>query len=285
MCLALVIIGIMTVGLGGSSSLLRRAYAQVASPPDVLSFYATARAITQSPPDESTLSIICQKILSDSVLKDAFVSFIADRSKKVLLAAFSKKELTRIVGAISLKDWVSGRTKGDDAVEWVYVFDRNRDGKIDYIAFPVGFFPVEPKDLPPNFPKRLGGFTREQFQYLRSISKLIFLHYADDAFTGTITAVVFFAVDPQSDYLVAGGQLIRSSHFDGALDECWYFDETIGPKSGDCVRSGEGYRTRLGSYEDGFATVGPQQLADFSQLLSALNEAAELCGLTKDSFH
>lgn len=280
----LAIVSITTVGFSGSSSPLQPANAQGASPPDVLSFYATAHAITQSPPDESTLSIICQKMLSNGVLKDNFISFIADNSKKVVLFAFSKKELINIVRVISLKDWVSGRTQGEDAVEWFYVFDRNRDGKIDYIAFPVGFFPVEPKDMPPNFPRRMGSLTYEQFQYLRRISKLVFLHYADDAFTDTITAVVFLAVDPQSDYLISGGQLIRSSHFDGALDECWYFDDAIGRKSGECEHSGDGYRTRMGLYQSGFATVGPPQLANFSQLLSTVNEAAGLCGLTKDSF-
>jgi hypothetical protein len=275
-------VGIAAVGLG--SPPLPRAHAQGASPPDILSFYASAHAITQSPPDESTLSIICQQMLSSGDMKDYFVSFIADRSKKVLLAAWSKKELTRVVRAISLKDWVSGRTEGEDAVDWVYVFDRNRDGKIDYIAFPVGFLPVEPKELPPNLPKRMGGFTSAQFLYLRRIGKLIFLHYADDAFTGTISAVVFLAVDPESDYLISGGQLIRSSRLDGMLDECWYFDEAIGRKSGDCESSGDGYRTRMGLYQDGFATVGPQQLAGFSGLLSALNESAEACRLAQDSF-
>lgn len=64
------------------------------------------------------------------------------------------------------KDWVSGRTRGEDAFERIYVFDRSKDGKVDHIAFPLRFFPVEPKDLSRNFPRRMGGFTHEQFQYL-----------------------------------------------------------------------------------------------------------------------
>ena len=281
LCLGVLAFAAAIVGVGDPTSPLRHASAQPSPPPDILSFYATAVSVTESPPRMSTLSVLCHTMLPSRVSNQSDIySFIGGRDKKVLLAARSTQELTNLGEAISLKDLVSGHTKGPGAVQWAYVFDRNRDGKIDYIAFPEGFSPVEPKDFPSDFPKQLGNFTPQQAQYLRSILKVVFYHYADDAFRGEITAVVVDALDRESDYLVAGGQLVRSSRFDGVLDECWFFSGEIGRKSGDCERSGEGYRTRSFTV----TAIGPNDMASFSKFLSVLNEAAGACGLTAESF-
>jgi hypothetical protein len=92
---------------------------------------------------------------------------------------------------------------------------------------------------------------------------------------------VLEAADPDRPSWIDGWQVIRSSRFDGALDECWFFKDRIGEKKGECERSGQGYRTRSISYKPVFS---PEHFTGFSQILTYLNAAAAKCGLTKDSF-
>ncbi len=233
--------------------------------------------MTQSPPDEGTFSIVCQKELADTFLSQSgtmFVSFISTNGKTILLAAITKSELKDPAATIKVRE------APKRLVEWAYVFDRNGDGKVDYIVWPVGIVPFKPRDFPADFPKG-STLTFQQLEYLQKNARLLLQHWADDSFEGKISAVVIEASDPERAYLVDGWQTIQSTHFDGILDDCWYFNESIGQKSGDCERSGQGYKTRSLIFKPMF---GPDNLAGMSKVLSIFNEAAGQCNLRGDSF-
>jgi hypothetical protein len=145
-------------------------------------------------------------------------------------------------------------------------------------VWPVGPAAIKPPDFPADFPKG-STMTGQQYQCWIKNVKVAYQHWADDDFDGTIDAVVLEAYDPDRPW-IEGWQAIRSSRFDGALDNCWFFKDRIDEKGGECERSGGGYRTRTG-YNPVF---GPEGLTELSAFLSSLNAAAGKCGLTKDSF-
>lgn len=257
---------------------IQKVYAQQTAPSDIFSFYQTALAVAQAT-HERDLSIICQKPLPDQIFTkqgDMFVTFLAGSTKKIVLAAFSTQSLSSPPSTIR---W----DRNQPGVEWMFVFDRDRDGKIDYILWPSGVSPYLEGPAPSGFPMRTGSSTamsREQATLLQRYARMIFFHWADENFEGKLSAVILDAWDPGGIFAVTGWQVIRSSHFDGVLDQCWYFKQSIADKTAECERADQGYKTRTINA----MVVTPVALMETSFWLSRFNEAAELCALTGDSF-
>lgn len=131
---------------------------------DILAFYEKAYARTQLPPDESGLSIICQQ-----KLEDYYITFMGTGGQKVLLAAFSKEKLDNPNEDVWLK-WrlvtPGEKRKGGKTMDWGYVYDRNGDGQIDYIAYLMGPMPIKGKSFPENFPKLWEKLNLEQLSFV-----------------------------------------------------------------------------------------------------------------------
>lgn len=256
----------------------RSAYAQAAGK-DIFSFYQTALAVAQAT-HEHDLSIVCQQRLPDKIFTqngDMFVTFLAGRTKKVVLAVFSKTPLTSPQSTIHF----DGRFQ--EGVEWMFVFDRNRDTKIDYILWPVQVAPYVEGNPPPGFPVRSGSTVRmsmDQSALVQRYARMIFQHWADESFEGKRSAVIIEAWDPGGLFAITGWQVIRSSHFDGILDQCWYFAQNIADKTGECERVDQGYKMR----DFRAQAFTPNDMAKGSTWFSMLNEAAGLCPLREDSF-
>jgi hypothetical protein len=254
------------------------AYAQQAAP-DIFAFYQTALAAAAATyAHERDLSIACQKPVADTIFAkdgDMVVTFLAGSTKKIVLAAFTKHPLER-PSTVQLR-------RIQEGIEWMFVFDRNRDGKIDYILWPVGVSPILEGPPPPGFPVRSGmtsTMSHDQGVLLQRYARMSFWHWADENFDGKVSAIVLEAWDPGGLFAITGWQVIRSSHFDGVLDQCWYFTRDINSKTGECESSGPGYTTR----RIDSAGIAPDDLTTTSVWFSWLNEAAASCGLTGDSF-
>ena len=253
----------------------RAAYAQQV-PPDIFAFYQTALAVAQTTHAQD-LTIICQKPQPDKIFSKAgnmYVSFLGGRSKKVVLAVFTKNPLNSL-SAVHLDRVQNG-------IEWMFVFDRNRDGKIDYILWPQGVLPFVDGTPPPGFPSRgtIVHMTRQQGELIQRYAKMIFYHWADENFDGKLSAMVLEAWDPSGLFAISGWQLIRSSGFDGILDQCWYFTGDPNNKTGACEPAAQGYKTRTLDDKD----IAPADLAAGSVWFSMLNDAAGACVLTSESF-
>ncbi len=268
---------------------------------DIISFYPKAYAKTQNPPEEKKLMVIAEQ-----KIEDKFVTFMGVEKGKVLLAAITKENLKEPSKDIILKIKFKNIEKEiqhltvpysdtNKIIEWSYIFDRNNDGKIDYVAYLSAAIPIKPQQIfPPDFPKgqeltdhfvALIKEYRQNPQYLYMFwlcLRLVFDHMADDNFDGKIDATIIEAMDSER-YWVDRWMVLRCTQFDERVDTCWQFRDSIQVKERGCLRLGKGYWThRAGLREKEF---GSEQVAKMNGTLSLLNQAANLCGLTKDSFY
>jgi len=251
---------------------------------NILTFYNKAAAKIQSPPDESYLQLICRKKIDN-----LYVTFVGWETGKVLLAAITEKKLKKPdenillkVLFIELPEPPFGQPTAGNIVDWGYVYDRNGNGKIDYVSYLVGPMPVEQKDFPADYPKRGESVNLSELKIFLDSNQLLFTHWADDNYDGKVDAVVFEALDPERDW-VEGWMVVRSSKFDGVVDEGWYFKDDINVKEKDAERAGNGFRTRrIPGIEPVF---GPGELAQKDRILNMFNKAAEKCKLTSNSFY
>ena len=193
----------------------------------ILTFYEKAVKRIDSPPDESRLSVECREKIDN-----LYVTFVGVEKGKVLLAAITEKKLKKPDKEIMLRVYLTKSLEKpilptrDYIMDWGYVYDRNRDGKVD--------------------------------------------------------AVVVEALDPERNW-VEGWMAVRSSKYDGAVDEGWFFKDDINVKEKDAERAGNGFRTRR---IPGIEPVyGPDELVHKSKILNMFNEAAEKCKLTGGSFY
>lgn len=106
--------------------------------------------------DEQTLTLICE-----AKVDDLTVSFIGGADGKVLLAAFPPHSLSDPRLDIWLKPQMTpasdpGRSTGTQ--DWAYVYDKDRDGRIDHLSILYGPAPFEPASLAPaELPKFVNG--------------------------------------------------------------------------------------------------------------------------------
>ncbi len=251
---------------------------------NILTFYNKAEARIQSPPDEAYLQVICRKKIDN-----LYVTFVGWERGKVLLAAITQQKLKHPDKEILLKVQLKrlpGQTgvapSAGNVLDWGYVYDRNGDGKIDYVSYLVGPMPFKKQDYSADYPKLGHPITSKQLEILLQSMGLLFTHRADDNYDGKVDAAVIEALDPETNW-VEGRMVIRSTKFDGAVDEAWFFKDDINAKEKDAERVGNGFRTRSVS---GIGSVfGPAELAKTDYALSMFNKAAEKCKLTSGSFY
>lgn len=253
----------------------------------ILTFYNKAAARTQNPPDEAYLEVVCREKIDN-----LYITFVGIETGKVLLAAITVKKFKKPDRDILLK--VHFAKSGDPrmpililptrdyVVDWGYVYDRNGDGKIDYVVYNVGPVPFKKKDFPADYPKREEALNMREFHiYLDSVS-LLFTHRADDNYDGKVDAAVIEALDPERDW-VEGWMVIRSTKFDGVPDEGWFFKDDINVKEKTAERVGNGFRARsVSTRHRDFDSI---ELYRMNSAMSKFNEAAEKCKLTSSSFY
>jgi len=291
---------------------------------NIISFYPKAYAKTQNPPEEKKLIIIAEQKIDDK-----FVSFLGVEKRKVLLAVVTRNKLenpkkafylkpkeerfgssmmwdlvhryaidtfaqelfdTLLNFSDSLSENLVDSLKKQDSVKWGYLFDRNCDGQIDYVAFLVGPLHVKQKDFPQDFPKggivdqlqNYGKLTAEQIQIFKKSWVFVFTHISDENFDGRADGAIFEVMDPER-FWVDRWMVLFSSNFNGVIDTCWQFQDSIQIKERNCLKLSKGYWTKRAGAKKG--EFGNQDLAKLSEMLSLLDKAVNLCGLTKDSFY
>jgi len=164
---------------------------------------------------------------------------------------------------------------------WGYIYDRNGDGKIDYMALVSGAGAFKSNDFPEHYPLRKQPFTRSELEYFVAHCSLIFNHWADDNFDGDLDAVVHVDMDSVRDW-VERHIVVRTTKFDHAFDDAWAFHNSIDDEPEQLFYTPE--RVPFHSLEKPKDEITWKMFQDKSAILQLLNRAVKACSLKADSF-
>jgi hypothetical protein len=239
----------------------------------ITGFYPKADTACDFPPLENPLTILCRK-----KIENRYISFMGYKDvKKIFIVAITltpikdvRKELSLIV------DYEGGRPSIGKVKSWGYIFDRNGDGKIDYMALIAGAAGFEEENFPDSFPNRTQILNRDQLEYFVGHCKLIFNHWADDNFDGTIDAAIHVDMDPDRDW-VKRRLVIRSTKFNGVFDDVWAFRNQIGEEHDSVSYTGSAVPYHPLGKASGEITW--QDFNEMTAILKLVNRAAKLCDI------
>lgn len=191
---------------------------------NIIDFFGFADSIAQTPPMISELVILGSKKINKRYVTIA--GYPEDKS--VLLAAVTLKPIKNLGAEISLAvRYRKMQPNVGPTSTWGYIFDRNGDGKVDYMALLGGAAGYKDDRFPDAFPAKGSVLRAEQVDYFLSHCRLVFNHWADDNFDDTLDAVIHIDMDPDRDFV--DRQIVaRSTAFDGRFDEVWAFREGVG---------------------------------------------------------
>ncbi len=181
----------------------------------IIDFYAYADSITQLPPVDKEMKVICSHKLDGKNV--TFIGFSGEPFIRIVAVTLSP--ITDVKKEISLTvDFEGIHPTPGKISTWAYMYDRNGDGKIDYLALVGGAAAFEGADFPDNFPKHGQPMSRKQIDYFVGQCRTIFNHVADDNYDGKIDAMVQVDMDPDREW-VRRKLLVRSTSFDSTFDD------------------------------------------------------------------
>jgi hypothetical protein len=239
----------MSLRHGASASLLCAAWlvahvTAVAQPaaPDLLHFYPVASARAAAGGDERQLRVLCAQQLGGATAGEpiaAWVSFLATTPGRVEIAALTPAPIRDTATIVALKPRFAplptARINASSTLDWAYVFDRNGDGRIDYVAVLDNALPVLPDPLPADFPEvqvQPNGnmkLTKELAYAMIDNAQLVFRHYADENFDGRVEAVVVDAFDAKRPLFIA--DYVAYRRVPGGGEEAWRFRSSISERT------------------------------------------------------
>lgn len=243
----------------------------------LMEFFPGAYSVTQLPLPQSALEIRCQKHINKGW--KAYVSFIGMKKGPIFLVVFTGKKFKapgkNLFTLSPRKGIPAGGTRN-----WGYVFDRNHDGKVDYLAFLDGPSPVAPDEQNGDLPNLTKQFTgKELKEIIIPNTKLVFWHMADDNYDGYHDGVAVSMRKLESGW-IDGWIVARDVDFDGRYDSCKFFQGKLHSEHGDCEEDPVGYHV-TNRKPSGLLKIPPPR----ESFLSMINAAAEKCQLSGDSFH
>ena len=243
----------------------------------IIDYYHFADSISTFPPVDQELSLASKKI------DNWYVTFVGIKGQpKVLFAAVTLEPITDPKSISLTIQFTEGMKPSVGKIStWGYVFDRNRDGKIDYMALLGGGAPFEENDFPKDYPTRVSMMSQSQLEYYISHCKLAFNHWADDNYDGNIDAVVHVDLDPLRDW-INRHIVIRSTTFGSTFNDVWAFRENLAGRH-DSVshkRKSVPYISLARRTE----TLTSKTLAEQTAILNLLNRAAKELKFTEENF-
>ncbi len=240
--------------------------------PEITEFFGIADSVSEHPPFRNELTTLCQVRV-----QERWVSFVGFKSTRTLLyVAFTLDSLADPVADVSpTVAFDKSRPTLGKVSTWGYPFDRNRDGKIDYLTLVGGAAPYEDADFPPNYPKKGEVSMIHHIELFVAKCKIAFNHWADDNFDGAIDAVVQIDMDRDREW-VGRNILARSTKFDGRFDDVHGFrtDTSWVDDSVSFTPDKVEYRP-IGLPP---AAFGKKELDDKSGIMALMNRAIESCG-------
>jgi hypothetical protein len=245
--------------------------------PDLLEFYHTADSIAHYPLSEDSLKIMGSKLIDKNYV--TFLGYKTERRVRIAVvttAPFKNvKDISLIVRFQGVKPYTGKITT------WGYVFDRNGDGKVDYLELLGGAAAFLADDVPADFPDAGKHLNQDQMEIFASHCNLIFNHWADDDFNGKLDAVVQTDMDPKKAW-VNREIFARSVRFNGKLDEAWSFrGDPAAPHGAIKIRNNSIVYSQAGG---GTALIDKDAFEEHTNVLTLINRAVKLCGFKADDF-
>lgn len=282
----------MKVIITASIALILCCFSPMSAQEDLINFYPVADTLCTYPEITTPIDTICQismpqyarKKVGNRYVTDTtkiYVSFLGYKGQKnVFIAALTMKPIENPnFDIMRIVDFDGTSPKLGRVTTWGYVFDRNNDGKIDYMALVDGAAAFKSDMIPADFPVRGQNLTMPQLELFMSHCKIIFNHWADDNFDGKIDAVVHVDMDSVRDW-VDRRLVIRSTKFEGNFDEVWSFRKYITDEHGSVEYSKTAVPYRpLGKLS---GEITKANLDEKTAILDLLNKAAVKCDLGKD---
>ncbi len=249
------------------------AWSQVNS---ILGYYVHADSAADFPRLDKELTILCQRQVGTN-----FITFIGFQGENIArIVAVTLKPITDLRKEISLTVDFQGITPIPGTITtWGYIYDRNNDGKIDYMVLVGGAAPFKDDNFPSVFPPRGRPLTKEQINYMVGQSKIIFNHFADDNYDGTIDALIQADADSTRDW-IERRILVRSSNYDGKFDDVRAFRTALN-ESVDTIAH-RGSSIPYHPIGQAAAAIDQKMFETKTAILSLINHAIELCNFTPD---
>ncbi len=240
---------------------------------DFRAFFQSIHPITAGPIVDADLDVHCR-----ARIDDAHVSFIGTDPDEILIVALTGRRFSNPEKNLLFRVPPGGPPRGGTR-DWGYIFDRNYDGRVDYLVFLDGVNAVVPDDWEGELPNLTQRFTgRELREIVLPNSRPVFWHMGDDNFDGEHDAVAASFRNLDNGWM-DGWINARDTDFDGRYEFCMAFERTFVAMMGLCEGTADGYEVP-GRRISGLMKVPP----DPGGLLPLINEGAAECELTGESF-
>jgi len=204
---------------------------------DALTFHAVAQATITGPPAADSLRVVCAREVRANetpIGVNGWFSFLAPRAdSSAWIAAFTRQRVRRVRDVITTKPLYnlgpSAAPTAAATLDWAWVWDRNGDGRADYVAYLQNAMGLLPDPLPDSFPtptRNPDGTFRIDRDFLFALidhAAMVFRHYADDDFDGRVDVVMTEEADLDRPMFVRGWVVARASKNDGIVDAAWAF--------------------------------------------------------------
>lgn len=278
-------------------------------PGDLLAFHAVAQAAAAQPPDAASLHVACtQRVGTRDTHVDAagWWTLLAPEGGRAVIAVFTRDPLTKPGEAISTTvrygPFPTAKVTPASSLDWAWIWDRDGDGRADYAAYLQNAQAILPDTVPADWPvpvpKPDGRVTvgLKLVEAMIDHAALVFRHYADDDFDGTVDGIVVERFSETFPMFVADFVVARRAPGSARATSAWAFRHAITdtlqllapdadgtlripaivPSARDTARTPGGGRPAVVATES-----ADERMAFGTRMLGAVNRLAERCGPVK----
>lgn len=224
------------------------ANAEIIEPPSALEFLPAVLAMTDDPPPEYKLETLCQVHSVSGSDDRGYLSVLSIDGHTAFVIAFSPHKLQRPWETMTFRGKFvpTGQTSPIDqgTADWAYVFDRNGDGRIDFLAYRVGPLWILPDGMDErDLPSVKKGVMIDFLEANRDKLGQGFWFLADENFDGFADGLIARIVDKKSGW--ADGWLVTTdTDFDRRYETCTWMENNIDNTAKKCRKTKGGYEVR-----------------------------------------